>query len=257
MSLIKTIDYNAYNNIYVVGDIHGCAEDLRVWMKDVGFNKAKDLMISVGDLIDRGPDSVSSALLVGQDWFEAVLGNHEKMFLDAMWHREVSSYGGDTDFANLNSHMDGNRRCMLANGGAWVFDVDHETRVRIHDNFRDLPYVIEVKDGDRVVAGILHGDIPQMSTRNWMTLKDMVLNWEDAGFMNNILDTIIWGRDLYNLTKAWMEFAPVNDRKYIYGVEKIYIGHTPTNAPLSYRNYEFIDSGHNFHRNGLCIRKIK
>jgi len=41
---------------YVIGDLHGCYELLERLLDAVGFDKSKDRLFSVGDLIDRGPD---------------------------------------------------------------------------------------------------------------------------------------------------------------------------------------------------------
>ena len=44
-------------DLYFVGDIHGAYDLLMKGLKEVGFNKDKDYLICVGDLIDRGPDN--------------------------------------------------------------------------------------------------------------------------------------------------------------------------------------------------------
>ena len=42
-----------------------------------------DYFISVGDNIDRGPESLNVLRLLNQPWFTSVKGNHEAMALDA------------------------------------------------------------------------------------------------------------------------------------------------------------------------------
>ncbi|WP_312110105.1 metallophosphoesterase, partial [Pantoea septica] len=44
-----------WQNIWVVGDLHGCRRQLDALLLEKGFDKRSDLLISVGDLIDRGP----------------------------------------------------------------------------------------------------------------------------------------------------------------------------------------------------------
>lgn len=40
----------------VVGDIHGCMAELMALLEEVSFGP-EDLLVAVGDLVDRGPDS--------------------------------------------------------------------------------------------------------------------------------------------------------------------------------------------------------
>lgn len=64
---------------YVVGDIQGCFEPFQCLLEDVGFDPVKDVIWSVGDLINRGPDNLKTLR-----WFfeyrnsaVVVLGNHD------------------------------------------------------------------------------------------------------------------------------------------------------------------------------------
>ena len=42
---------------FVVGDLHGCYDALMRQLDARGFDPAADRLLSVGDLVDRGPDS--------------------------------------------------------------------------------------------------------------------------------------------------------------------------------------------------------
>ncbi|WP_371195695.1 symmetrical bis(5'-nucleosyl)-tetraphosphatase [Glaciecola sp. SC05] len=64
---------------FVIGDIQGCYQALKQILKKAQFNEQKDKLWAVGDLIARGPDSLST-LAYCQDLgphFETVLGNHD------------------------------------------------------------------------------------------------------------------------------------------------------------------------------------
>lgn len=64
---------------YAVGDIQGCLAPLKALLKKVRFNKDKDLLISAGDLINRGPESLATirfCMNLGSA-FKMVLGNHD------------------------------------------------------------------------------------------------------------------------------------------------------------------------------------
>lgn len=71
---------------YVIGDIHGCAEELSYLLEALPLGPA-DRLIFLGDYVDRGPDSKSViSLLI--EWRQRapqelifLKGNHEDMFL--------------------------------------------------------------------------------------------------------------------------------------------------------------------------------
>lgn len=64
MSIYQRINGDSYQNIYVVGDLHGCYDLLMAELEKVEFNKETDLLISVGDLIDRGKQNLECLQLL-------------------------------------------------------------------------------------------------------------------------------------------------------------------------------------------------
>jgi bis(5'-nucleosyl)-tetraphosphatase (symmetrical) len=65
--------------IYAVGDIQGCYNELEQMLELVVFDKKKDQLWLVGDLVNRGADSLSVLRLVKSMGNSAitVLGNHD------------------------------------------------------------------------------------------------------------------------------------------------------------------------------------
>jgi hypothetical protein len=61
----------------VIGDIHGCIDELRALLVKVDYI-ARDRVISLGDLLDRGPDPVGVVKFVREQKWAVVLGNHEE-----------------------------------------------------------------------------------------------------------------------------------------------------------------------------------
>ena len=68
---------------YVVGDIQGCYQPLRRLLDDVGFQRGRDSLWSVGDLVNRGPQSLETLRFLEKlgSAFTGVLGNHDLHFL--------------------------------------------------------------------------------------------------------------------------------------------------------------------------------
>lgn len=69
------------SSTWVVGDIHGCAEELAELLERITLGP-DDRFISVGDLYHRGPDPLGVARqLTALPGFAMVLGNHERAML--------------------------------------------------------------------------------------------------------------------------------------------------------------------------------
>ncbi|STI47003.1 serine/threonine protein phosphatase 1 [Escherichia coli] len=72
-------DISGFQAIYTVV-LSSCAANYGI----VVFDPWRDLLISVGDVIDRGPQSLRCLQLLEQHWVRAVRGNHEQMAMDAL-----------------------------------------------------------------------------------------------------------------------------------------------------------------------------
>jgi len=73
----------------IVSDIHGCIEEFDELIKTLQYDKNNDRIILLGDLIDRGPDSVGVVRRATEMDLECVMGNHEAKFL--RWFRNRGS----------------------------------------------------------------------------------------------------------------------------------------------------------------------
>ncbi|MDD8656310.1 protein-serine/threonine phosphatase, partial [Escherichia coli] len=138
----QKINAHHYRHIWVVGDIHGEYQLLQSRLHQLSFCPETDLLISVGDNIDRGPESLNVLRLLNQPWFTPVKGNHEAMALDA--------------FATGDGNM------WLASGGDWFFDLNDSEQQEAIDlllKFHHLPHIIEIIN-DNIKYVIAHADYP-------------------------------------------------------------------------------------------------
>ncbi|GAB7264442.1 hypothetical protein DZJ_09920 [Dickeya ananatis] len=64
---------------YLIGDVHGCAVELKALLAQVAFNPESDTLWLTGDLVARGPDSLDVLRYVRSlgDSVRMVLGNHD------------------------------------------------------------------------------------------------------------------------------------------------------------------------------------
>jgi len=71
-----------YRDTCLIGDVHGCYEELQELMASIQFGKANLRVVFVGDYIDRGPKSIECVRyirdLCEKGLAEALLGNHER-----------------------------------------------------------------------------------------------------------------------------------------------------------------------------------
>lgn len=108
--MFRKLASNTAGRDLVVGDLHGCKAALDRLLDHVRFDAGVDRVISVGDLVDRGPDSFGCLLLLDEPWFHAVRGNHEAMLLDFAWE----SLRGPVRPPFAKGHT------FLDNGGEWI-----------------------------------------------------------------------------------------------------------------------------------------
>lgn len=200
----QRINGTDWRNIWVVGDLHGCYTLLQRKLDEIGFDTAQDLLISVGDLIDRGEENVECLTLLTQPWFRAVRGNHEQFLLD---HLQSGNNGDE----------------WYCEGGYWFFDLsDAEQKpvLALLPLISALPLVIEVQTNGRTIV-ICHADYPA----SHYTFGQPV----DA-------DSVIWSRKR-------IETSQQGFCQEITGAEMFIFGHTPVPAPQTFANQYYIDTG--------------
>lgn len=156
-------DSNERGRDFVVGDMHGQLALFQRLLELAKFDPTCDRVFSVGDLIDRGPDSPGCLALLAQPWFKAVRGNHEDMLIRTWIGRPTN---------------------WIANGGRWWSSVPMEQRDPMAVACEALPLVIVVGEGSRRF-NVLHAEF-------FGTDADL-----DLGQFDKLTrQTMMWGRDL-------------------------------------------------------------
>lgn len=207
--LVKRFARNEQGRDFVVGDIHGMFSVLEMLLEQVAFDPSRDRLFSVGDLIDRGPESYRSLEFLAYEWFHAVQGNHERMLIEAVENPE--------DMHNWVSN----------NGGAWWREIDEPTRHVFRKAVESLPVAIEVESANGLV-GIVHADIPVDTT--WPAFFDRMA--EDP----YLLYFAVWSRGRLKRAELTGEVPPVE------GVDLMVVGHTPLRRATQIENIYYLDT---------------
>lgn len=189
---------------FVVGDLHGMRADLDAALARRNFAPTCDRLFSVGDLVDRGPNSLGCLALLDMPWFFAVRGNHEEMMRAAL--------SGEDDPG-----------LWLANGGDWYMALDESERQDLPSAAMTLPLAItvEMRDGRRV--GLIHAECPR---DDWTELDEAIADPRDSHAM-------LWGRQVIH----------GRHKRHVTNVDLTVHGHTPLDTPLRLGNALFIDTG--------------
>ena len=69
------------NRVWVIGDVHGYVETLKSLIENLNLG-SKDIVICLGDMVDRGPESAGVVkLFMEKENLYSLKGNHEQMLL--------------------------------------------------------------------------------------------------------------------------------------------------------------------------------
>jgi len=237
---IRKLPANVQGKDYVVGDLHGCYSLLTRLLEAVQFDKSQDRLFSVGDLIDRGPDSLSCLQLLAEPWFYAVLGNHELMMLDYFLPYLL---GGRID-AITDDHGTG----FLDYGGNWVKNYFKAEQGIMSDEFNrglamvlELPLIWVVGEGnDRF--HVIHAELlkPNYRTDKHIVWLDSDLDrWlDEQAIPPKVEDRLLWGRTLMLSKLVTMDYAKTQP-----GLSTTFCGHTYAARSRKVLSHVCLDTG--------------
>lgn len=87
----QILDTNAQQRVIVIGDVHGCLEELIELLQKLNVDHDNDIIILVGDLVNKGPSSAETISYVRRmKNAYSVRGNHDEAALKAYFNENYS-----------------------------------------------------------------------------------------------------------------------------------------------------------------------
>ena len=192
--IYKHIEVKENKRCFLVTDIHGEYDFLISSLKQVGYDETKDILISLGDLIDRGTNSLKCLQMFLFDKTglkHSLIGNHCKMLVDK----------------DFDLH--------LYNVGSWILSdlPNYEDRYWLGDYIQEkFNYVMSVKLGESYF-GLTHACVPIEFER----FNDFVMHLQQSWPNKGLTFETVWQREFieYKDNKFYSE-AFIEDCDYVF-----------------------------------------
>lgn len=254
--LHRFFERNAEGRDFVIGDLHGAWPMFERLLEGINFDPAIDRMFSVGDLVDRGPESLRCLSLLHEPWFHSIMGNHEKMMLDAFVGGPSGSYwvpnGGGWGLEMIADL----RRSRGMEGGTHILMEETVQLVELLNIVNTLPLVLTIERSDGSLMHVLHAELP---ARHALTSQDLM----NEDVLRDLLtrDTaedgpsVIWGRHRYQqFIRASLQNTEKVGRTVEYlarsgvtfsspGLGHVISGHSIVQQPLTLGEQTNLDTG--------------
>lgn len=186
-------------------------------LEKAAYEPERDILLSVGDLIDRGPRSVETVEFFATTGRYVVRGNHEHMVLDLEHWHEIWNYTQNGGPATQRSLYAANRDI------AWL-----------QEQISSYPICLDVgDDNDPYAFRLIHAELPF----DWSELQ-----------LHNFLETstdleigesrLLWGRDDIEAVAAGEAYYLHPERS----ARRCFCGHTPIDRILSAHETYWIDT---------------
>lgn len=156
--------------VIAIGDIHGCFNTLIDLLSKVNYNEETDILVFVGDYIDRGYYSCEVVTYlrklqskVGTDRCVCLLGNHEQMAIDAYENHKESLW--------------------FYNGGNYTTYSYDQNKKDILDDirwFKALPLVYDTPEIIFCHAGLTHPVLKDNSAQDLLWGRDWIKTDDEA-----------------------------------------------------------------------------
>lgn len=224
MILYQHLDLEDDQELYVVGDLHGCYDLYKKGEHHLGIRET-DVVISLGDLTDRGSQNFRCVLeFTRKQNRYAIRGNHEDMMIRGMLEGSREYY-----------------QCWYQNGGHTVWNEMGEEGVSmLASMLENLPVILTVTHRGKTY-GFIHAGYPSVF-EHLSLLEIPALNLE-GDRLKAFAEAVMWDRDMVACAQEGMKLPKV------LGVDYVFHGHSYVPKPLINANRVYMDTGGVFNNN--------
>lgn len=246
---IQTVPANVEGRDFVVGDLHGCFDELARLLTFVKFDPNRDRLFSTGDLIDRGPRSEDCLALLKKKWFYPVLGNHEDLLLTKI---KLIEAGEDPELTpeEIDVVKKGESYIERIFNMPLVYEIEHLLYEKI--------YIVHAEILPEHLLGINQEANTKEYDRYFNSMKNFDFSEQILEFFNkyrystidyNLKQKLIWSRKyasaFYKDHKDQIEdgdFSFMVHEEFSQKV-KIFCGHNVVPFPMKIGQQYYIDTG--------------
>lgn len=135
-ALASTQQSPAGKRLIFIGDIHGCMNELQDLLRKCRYQRERDHLIALGDVVNKGPQSIEVLDFLIAEAATCVQGNHDEKILslaDLSAHHELKSAKGKAGVIQRNLARSLGQRHLT-----WLRDCPAILRVGNFDKFGDL-----------------------------------------------------------------------------------------------------------------------
>jgi len=193
----------------------------------MGFDPDRDRVLSVGDLIDRGPESLETLSLIEEPWFHAVLGNHELSLLNFLGYFD----------SRLHS-----RKMFPMGGGEWINEAMSRNRkavARLADVVASLPLAIHVESD--VAFNVMHSDLSPIGSRQDHLFSSETVSVHKADVATTSRDNINAALKSDLQTVQFAQHSVQLSASLFGELPVTYVGHSPVRHVMVHNSYVYID----------------
>ncbi|MDD4865545.1 MAG: metallophosphoesterase [Alishewanella agri] len=231
---LKVLSTEQYREIYFCGDVHGRADLLTTALANRKFSAKDDLLVLVGDLIDRGAycPQVIDFVLEGLDkgYVAMVTGNHD--------HYPLGDY-----------------HYWMQNDGDWfdhikaVDPIEADSILHKLQRLATEPLALELITG-KARIGVVHGDVPENC---WHRLQQLAKD-NDTATTSTIEPR--WQRTLLS-GRSILKARQLNDLEQlrVANIDYVVSGHSVVKSPVFISNRAYIDTGA-YYSNRLTVMSL-
>lgn len=247
------LEQNIKGRDFLIGDIHGCLNELKAMLAHVNFND-NDRLICTGDLVDRGPFNLETLdLFISQPNFYTVKGNHD-LYLQCLLTNQFSYDIEHSIQAYTMPWMTRENKEKLESDMKYAFYLDK------------LPIVISVIDNKKTpLYHVVHSEftsdecsLSEMSRYDYSATRSRWVNAIEAEKAVKITND--WVANLnFNHVSQEYDFLLKRDIFYHSEIKKqeqalTYSGHNALTYPCQLGRQVIIDLGLCFHYESSQIK---